>query len=89
MLNTKVAARWYQVGVVLGSKVSDLEVIRMRHASAQDSEMKMFEMWLTNCGDEATWQRLVDAVGHSAGGNNLRLALALSKTIDKKLSGKQ
>jgi hypothetical protein len=87
MLNSKVAARWYQVGVVLGSKVSDLEVIRMKQFSAQESEQEMFKMWLTNCEDEATWQRLVDAVGHSAGGNNLRLALALSeKIIDKKLS---
>ena len=89
MLNAKVAARWYQVGVVLGSKVSDLEEIRMKHASAKESEKEMFEMWLTNCDDEATWQRLVDAVGHKAGGNNLRLASALSKNIDKKLSGKQ
>ena len=89
MLNAKVASRWYQVGVVLGSKVSDLEVIRMRHASAKESEKEMFEMWLTNCDDEATWQRLVDGVGYKAGGNNLRLASALSKNIDKKLSGKQ
>ena len=30
MLGGKVASRWYQVGIVLESKVSDLEDIRIK-----------------------------------------------------------
>ena len=89
MLGGKVTSRWYQVGIVLGSKVSDLEDIRIKKdISATTSQQEMFEKWLLNCADKATWQRLVDAVGHKAGGNNLRLAKEFSQKINEKLSGK-
>ena len=81
-LGGKVAHRWYQMGVILGSQLSDLEAIRMKNFTPQKSEEEMFKKWLANRGEIATWQRLVDAVGHKAGGDHLRLASKLSKNID-------
>ena len=84
MLDGEVAARWYQMGVVLGAKVRDLEAIRLvpeRALSATQREGRMLTDWLTNCQEIATWQRLVDAVGHEAGGDYKGLAGKLSKRV--------
>ena len=78
MLDSKVAARWYQLGITLGAQVSDLEMIRLEKQPALDSERMMLQEWLRNC-DNTTWQRLVDSVGHVAGGNHQRLARTLSE----------
>ena len=78
LLANKVAARWYQMGVTLGTRVSDLESIRVRKLSPSDSEALMLEAWLKNCKN-TTWQWLVDSVGHEAGGNHQRLARQLAK----------
>lgn len=85
MLNSEVAYRWYQMGVILGVSVGKLKEIRLSQPTAQNSEMEMFTEFLRTNKD--TWQLLVDAVGHEAGGNNLKLAQTLSKKIAKKLSG--
>ena len=77
MLESKVAARWYQMGVTLGARVSDLESIRLSKLSAIECERKMLQEWLHNC-DNTTWQWLVDSVAHVAGGNHQRLAKSLS-----------
>ena len=87
MLGAKVAPRWYQMGVTLGTRVADLEAIRLSKLPAQDSEKMMLDAWLKNT-DMTTWQWLVDAVGHSAGGNYQRLAKTLAKKIAAKLAGK-
>lgn len=80
MLKGKVAARWYQVGVVLGTPIRELETIRMnKDGSARSRELMMLQSFLENGGESATWQRLVDAVGHEAGGDYRGLALQLSK----------
>ena len=86
MLGGKVAPRWYQMGVSLGTPVADLEEIRLSKNPAKDSERKMFQALLAsdNVRLPRTWQLLVDSVGHKAGGNNQRLA----KSLSKKLSGK-
>ena len=89
MLDAKVAPRWYQMGVTLGARVADLEAIRFSKLPAQESERKMLDAWLKNADPErTTWQWLVDAVGHSAGGNYQRLAKTLAKKIAAKLAGK-
>lgn len=90
MLDSEVAHRWYQIGVILGVSVGKLEAIRSSKQPAQNNEMMMFTEFLKTNKDalSGTWQLLVDAVGHEAGGNDLRLAQTLSKKIAKKLSGK-
>ena len=74
------------MGVILGAHVSDLEAIRLAGLSATKSEHKVLQAWLSNC-ENPTWQRLVDAVGHRAGGNHQRLAKSLSKELDKNDAG--
>ena len=90
MLEAKVAPRWYQMGVTLGVPVAHLEAVRLnRNLSVQESERGMLDAWLKNADPErTTWQWLVDAVGHSAGGNYQRLAKTLAKKIAAKLAGK-
>jgi hypothetical protein len=78
LLANKVAARWYQMGVTLGARVSDLESIRVRKLPPVESEAMMLKAWLRN-SSSTTWQRLVDAVGHAAGGSHLKLAKNLAK----------
>ena len=88
MLGAKVAPRWYQMGVTLSTRVADLEAIRLENLSAQESEGRMLGAWLNNTEmTRTTWQWLVDAVGHSAGGNYQRLAKALAEKIATKLTG--
>lgn len=86
MLEGKVAPRWYQMGVSLGTPVADLEGIRLSKKSAKESERMMFQALLQSENKHLprTWQLLVDSVGHKAGGNNQRLA----KSLSKKISGK-
>ena len=85
MLDAEVAYRWYQMGVIMGARVKDLEMIRSGNLPASESEARALKEWLRN-SENATWQRLVDAVGQRAGGNNQRLAKSLSKEIAEKLS---
>ena len=84
LLAAKVAPRWYQMGVVLGVQVAELESIRLKNNPAKDSERQMFGAWLENenASLPQTWQVLVDAIGHEAGGNHRKLA----KTVSKKVS---
>lgn len=71
LLNYKVAARWYQMGVVLGVPVSELESIRNgKDTDAGIREAAMLRTWLKTSLLPQTWQVLVDAVGHDAGGNH-------------------
>ena len=76
ILGGKVAPRWYQMGVSLGTPVADLEEIRLSKQPARQSKMMMFQALLKSDNEHLprTWQLLVDSVGHKAGGNNQRLA---------------
>ena len=89
MLASKVAHRWYQMGVILGVSVAQLEDIRLGNESAGDCERVVFTKFLSADRDtlRPTWQLLVDAVGHKAGGDNLRLAQALSSSVAEKFPG--
>ena len=82
LLAAKVAPRWYQMGVVLGVQVEVLERIRLKNDPAKDSEREMFDAWLNNGSLKLlqTWQLLVDAIGHEAGGNHRKLAKTVALT---------
>ena len=82
VLGNSVAARWYQMGTVLGAPVGDLEMIRSEaNASALEKEAMMLKAWLESLGDDTTktWQWLVDSIGHSAGGKHPKKAKELSQ----------
>ena len=87
LLAAKVAPRWYQMGVVLGVQVAVLESIRLKNNPAKDSEREMFDAWLDNASLPQTWQVLVDAIGHEAGGNHRKLAKTVSKKVSTQPSG--
>lgn len=89
-LGNEVASRWYQIGVIIGVPVAALENIRAnpKNTSVEDYEQAMLKQWL---GGHAllpkTWQVLVDAVRHKAGGDYPVLAEGLSKNIATHLQG--
>ena len=89
MLASKVAHRWYQMGVILGVPVAQLENIRLKNADAGDCERVMFTKFLSADREalRPTWQLLVDAVGHKAGGNNVGLAQTLSNKVAERFPG--
>ena len=82
MLDGKVAARWYQMGITLGAAASKMEEIQVCKPTAQEGERMMLDVWLRNGdNDKTTWQWFVDAVEHVAGGNHQRLSSTLAKEI--------
>ena len=68
-----VAHRWIHIGVLLGVEWAWLARLRESRGSAQQSLRETLHHWLNSLG-EVTLPRLVEAVEHSAGGNNSRLA---------------
>ena len=58
MLNNSVAARWYQMGVVMGVPPSDLEIIREspEYHGAGERESGMLKAWLERGSLPRTWQ---------------------------------
>ena len=85
LLENEVAARWYQMGIVMGVRVKDLQMIRDDNQLAADKFKAMIDSWLKNSLLPQTWQLLVDAVEHSAGGNNGFLARQIAEALAKKL----
>ena len=85
VLGNSVAARWYQMGTILGVEVGELEMIRSEaNTSALEKETMMLKAWLKSLEDSSddttkTWQWLVDSVGHSAGGKHPKKAKELSQ----------
>ena len=83
LLNNKIASRWYQMGVVLGVPVCELESIRNgKDTDAGIREAAMLRTWLQTSLLPQTWQVLVDAVGHDAGGNHKGLAKKIATKIN-------
>jgi hypothetical protein len=82
MLNNSVAARWYQMGVVMGVPPSDLEIIREspEYHGAGEREAGMLKAWLERGSLPRTWQVLVDAVEDRAGGNHKVLAKKIANS---------
>ena len=79
-----VSARWYQMGIVMGVPVADLEMIRVdTKKQVADREATMIATWLQGGLLPTTWQVLVDAVEHKAGGGNPRLAKHIAAEVAK------
>ena len=83
LLETKVAARWYQMGIVMGVPLAELEMIRMdtHYQSVVDRETAMIRSWLKSGLLPRTWQVLVDAVENPAGGRNRLLARGVASRL--------
>ena len=90
LLGNRVAARWYQMGVVMGVPVAGLESIRVSpdYQSVAERETAMLRLWIEGLTLlPRTWQVLVDSVEHRAGGNYRGLAKQISNKIPTYLSG--
>lgn len=78
-----VEHRWYQLGVLLGLPVHTLDGYQENYDDLRDRLHAMLQEWLKKGNTEEyevpSWQVLVDAVEHSAGGENPRLAGELAK----------
>lgn len=75
VLGGTVAARWYQLGTVLGTPVGELEMIRAtENLTLIDRQSMMLEAWLMCLTSNKTWQWLVDSIAHQAGGKHPKLA---------------
>ena len=77
-----VFVRWYEIGVLLGVRVGDLNVIQSDGTFSQKECLsKLLKVWLTGSGDgvERSWRVLVDAVEHPAGGNNPAEAMKMAR----------
>ena len=81
---TDVAARWRNIGILLGIPDNRLEAIQLLVGRPQDHLREMLTTWLrknyevTQFG-EPTWAKVVDAVNVSAGGENSDLAMKIAK----------
>ena len=75
-----VAHRWIQTGVLLGVEWAWLVSLRERRVTAQQSLRETLRHWLDSLG-EVTLPRLVEAIEHSAGANDSRLAEAMKSPM--------
>ena len=79
----EVEHRWYQLGVLLGLPVHILDGFQENYDDLSHRLRAMLQEWLKkgNTGEYEipSWQVLVNAVEHSAGGGNPRLAGELAK----------
>lgn len=75
-----VNSRWYQIGVQLGLPVQTLDGYQDVCDSLSIRLRATMKEWLHNTGEYQipSWQALVDAVEHSAGGANQKLARELA-----------
>ena len=80
-----VAANWKNIGIALRLKPDVLQNIDVRYNSDPPACLPWMVMeWLMRNYDfqkfgEPTWQQLVEAVGHPAGGANTALARKIAK----------
>jgi len=79
----EVEHRWYQLGVLLGLPVHILDGFQENYEDLSERLRAMLQELLkkgnTEEYEKPSWQVLVDAVEHSAGGGNPRLAGELAK----------
>ena len=78
-----MAYRWIHVGALLCPDITFSWLSEQRSGDDQQNLRALMRAWLNSMGD-VTLQRLVEAVEHRAGGNNLVLA----KMIKVKYTGK-
>ena len=81
---TPVAANWKNVGIALRLKHDSLESIQVSGRNPRDCLCSMVIEWLKRNYNvrkfgEPTWQKLVEAVAHPAGGSNMALATEMAK----------
>ena len=80
-----VCARWKSIGIALRLKPSTLDSIQARNSGDLAAcSTSMLIQWLTKNYHverfgEPTWQRLVEAVAHPAGGENMALAREIAR----------
>ena len=79
-----VAAKWRNIGIQLGIRDSQLEVIQLQRDSPLDCLRQMLATWLLKNYNverfgEPTWMKLVEAVNHMAGGGNPTLATNIAR----------
>jgi len=74
----EVEHRWYQLGVLLGLPVHILDGFQDNYEDLSERLRAMLQEWLlprnTEDYETPSWRVLVDAVKHSAGGGNPKLA---------------
>ena len=82
-----VAHEWKNIGLALRLQPHVLSTIEKNHADVKDRLLNVLTEWLnkayntTRFGDP-TWQLLVAAVAHPAGGNNPALAQHIASTYN-------
>ena len=76
-----VAHRWIQVGVLLGVGLPWLEQRRSTRQTDQQNLREVLRYGLDTLDEVITLQRLVEAVEHSAGGDNPTLAAAIKSNL--------
>ena len=83
-----VAPRWKTMGLALKLKPYVLDLIEENRTNVESRLLNVLTEWLNKAYNTArlgdpSWKLLVEAVAHSAGGNNR----ALAETIAKKHNG--
>ena len=81
---TDLAAKWRNIGILLGILDSQLDAIQKQGDSLPDCLRQMLTTWLrrnyaVERFGEPTWVKLVEAVQHPAGGGNLSLATEIAR----------
>ena len=81
----RVKHKWYEISILLGVSATDLDNLLAMDGISQDQRFrKAIEIWVTTVNP--SWQMLVDAVGHAAGGDkpaHARKVLEYAKTKGK------
>ena len=75
-----VIPQCYKIGKMLGLQSSILEEIKKQSFDAPSAMIMIIKHWLMHGHRELiTWKSLVEAVAHKNGGNNVPLAMKLTK----------
>ena len=84
-----VASKWKNIGLALRLQPHVLSTIEKNHTDVKDRLLNVLTEWLNKAYNIAsfgdpTWQLLVAAVAHPAGGNNPALAQHIARTYNGK-----
>ena len=83
-----VIPQWYEIGKILGLQSSILEEIKKKSFDPPSAMIMIIKHWLGNAmhghRELITWKSLVKAVAHKNGGNNVALAMKLTKKHEGK-----
>lgn len=82
-----VRVRWKDIGIHLGIRIVDLEVIEKEVSVSMEQLTKMLTIWLnlnynfTRHG-KPSWRKLVEVVAQSCGGKNPLLAMKIAEKYE-------